>query len=106
MFARTSLWTGTPETLEAWAEHASVKVKALLEGLGPQAGNVGYAFLVDRAQGRGLTLTLWESEQAALASDQTAEQSRASIQQATGIQLKERGRWQVLAASLQSGSQP
>jgi hypothetical protein len=103
MFARTSLWSGSPETLGGWAEHASIiKVKALVESL---AGNVGYVFLLDRTQGRGLTLTLWESEQASLASDAAAEQSRASTQQATGIQLLERGRWQVVASSLQSGGQ-
>jgi hypothetical protein len=61
-------------------------VKALVESL---AGNVGYVFLLDRTQGRGLTLTLWESEQAALASAAAAEQSR-STQQATGIQLRRR----------------
>lgn len=38
-----------------WAEHAAIKVKALVESL---AGNVGYVFLLDGTQGRGLTLTL------------------------------------------------
>ena len=98
MFARTSLWSGSPESLQRWAEHATTKVKALVESA---PGNAGYVFLVDPASKRGITLTLWESEQAALATDQTAEQSRASTQLATGIQLVERGRWQVLATSLQ-----
>ena len=48
MFVRTSLWSGPPQTLEGWAEHAAIKMKALVESL---AGNVGYVFLLDRGQG-------------------------------------------------------
>ena len=102
MFARTSVWSGSPETLGQRAEHASTKVRSLVESL---PGNVGYVFLIDRAGVRALTLTLWESEEAALASDAAAGRSRASTQEATGIELVERGRYHVLASSLQSASQ-
>ena len=96
MFARTSLWTGSSEILDRWADHVLTIVKPLVAS---GSGNSGYLFLLDRANGRGMTLTLWESEEAALASDQMAEQSRASTQQATGITLVERGRWNVVASS-------
>ncbi len=54
-------------------------------------------FLINRESGTGLTLTLWESEEAAAETDRSAEQSRASTVEATGIELVERGRWEVVA---------
>jgi heme-degrading monooxygenase HmoA len=93
MVARTSSWKGSQETLERWAEHADQHVKPFVAGL---RGNVGAVFLIDRESGVGLTLTLWESEEAAAETDKNAEQSRASTVEATGIELVERGRWEVV----------
>ncbi|HEY4897586.1 MAG TPA: hypothetical protein VII01_16060, partial [Solirubrobacteraceae bacterium] len=47
-------------------------------------GNAGAYFFIDREDGSALTLTLWESEDAALVSDVTAEKSRESTVAATG----------------------
>lgn len=94
MVARTSSWKGSPETLERWADHAEKQVKPFVARL---PGNVGAVFLIDRESGAGLTLTLWESEEAAAETDRNAEQSRASTVEATGIELVERGRWEVVA---------
>jgi hypothetical protein len=58
-------------------------------------GNAGAIFLADPSGGRGLTVTLWETEEAALSSDDTAERSRAETVAATGVELLERGRYQV-----------
>jgi heme-degrading monooxygenase HmoA len=96
MYARTSTWTGTPEALEKWERHVT-------ENVGPRVaeleGNAGAYFFVDRAGQRGLTLTLWETEAAARASDEFAEKSRESTIAATGIELIERGRFEVLGRS-------
>jgi hypothetical protein len=92
--ARTSSWKGSPETLERWAEHAEKQVKPFVAAL---PGNVDAVFLVDRENGAGLTLTLWESDEAAAETDRNAEQSRANTVAATGIELVERGRWEVVA---------
>jgi len=94
MFARTSSWSGSAETLERWAEHAEQTVKPFVAGL---PGNAGALFLIDRRSGQALTLTLWDSEQAAADTDTNAEQSRASTVQATGIELVERGAWEIIA---------
>lgn len=94
MFARTSSWTGSPEALERWAEQVEASVRPFVLGL---EGNVGAFFLIDRAGRRALTLTLWESEEAAQASDEAAEQSRARTIDATGVELVERGRYEVAA---------
>jgi hypothetical protein len=55
MFARTSIWSGSPEALQKWADNAVSTVKGFVEGL---PGNAGAVFLVDRDGGTALTLTL------------------------------------------------
>jgi heme-degrading monooxygenase HmoA len=94
MHARTSSWKGSADTIERWAEHVTANVRPMVEQL---PGNAGAYFLVDRADGRALTLTLWEDETAAIASDATAEQSRESTIAATGVELLDRGRWELAA---------
>lgn len=94
MFARTSSWSGSPEVMEVWAEHAATNVVPFVRSL---PGNTGCILLIDREGSRGVTLTLWDSEEAAQESDRNAEQSRASTVAATGVNLIERGRYQVVA---------
>jgi heme-degrading monooxygenase HmoA len=94
MFARTSTWSGSPEALQKWADNAVAKVKDFVEGL---PGNAGVVFLIDRDGGTALTLTLWNSEDAATATDQFAEQSRAATLAATGTELVSRGSYEVVA---------
>ena len=94
MYARTSTWTGSADALERWAEHVAESVAPMVAGL---AGNVGAYFFVDREGGRALTLTLWESEDAAAATDRTADQSRERTVAATGVELERRGRYAVVA---------
>ena len=94
MFARTSTWSGDPAALDKWAEQVTSTVGPMVQGL---PGNAGAVFLLDRAGNRAMTLTLWDSEQAALASDQAAERSRASTIAATGVELVGRGRYEVVA---------
>lgn len=60
-------------------------------------GNAGAVFLVDRDGGTALTLTLWDSDDAARATDQFAEQSRAATVAATGTELVSRGSYEVVA---------
>lgn len=93
MYARTSTWSGTSEALEKWASHVNERVAPMVAGL---SGNAGAYFFIDRAGGNALTLTLWESEAEALASDQAAERSRESTLTATGVQLLARGRYEVV----------
>ena len=92
MYARTSTWAGPPEALENWVRHVREKVAPMVAGL---PDNAGAYFFIDRDQGRALTLTLWRSEDAALRSDVAAEKSRESTTAATGVELLERGRFEV-----------
>lgn len=54
-------------------------------------------FLIDREEGRALTLTLWETEEAAEETDRNAEKSRQITVEATLVELGERGRYEVVA---------
>jgi hypothetical protein len=94
MFARTSSWKGSPDTIERWAAHVGAAVGPMVERL---PGNLGAYFLVDRAAGRALTLTLWQDEPAGRASDAAADESRDRTVAATGIELLDRGRWELAA---------
>ena len=93
MYARTSTWAGTPEALENWVRHVKEKVGPMIATL---PDNGGAYFFVDPDQGRALTLTLWTSEDAALRSDETADKSRDSTIAATGVELLQRGRFEVV----------
>ena len=96
MFARSSSWTGSPEALKKW-EDSAPQVATMVAGLG---GTAGTLFLVDRAAGTAMTVTLWEDEAAAEVSDQYAESSRAATVAATGVELAERGRYEVVLQAL------
>jgi len=77
--ARTSTWAGSSEALDKWEEHVKAKVSGFVAGL---PGNAGGAFFIDRDAGKALTLTLWETEEAAAETDKFADQSRASTVEA------------------------
>ena len=96
MFARTTTWSGSPEALQKWADHAVNQVMGFVKGL---PGHAGVVFLIDREGGTALTLTLWESAEHASATDQFAEQSRAATVAATGAELVTRGSYEVVASS-------
>jgi hypothetical protein len=94
MVARTSTWSGSAEALDKWADHVNAKVSGFVQGL---PGNAGAAFLIDREAGTALTLTLWDTEEAAAETDKFADQSRASTIEATGVELLSRGAYEVVA---------
>jgi heme-degrading monooxygenase HmoA len=96
MFARTTTWSGSPEALQKWADHAANQVMSFVKGL---PGNVGVVFLIDRDGGTAMTLTLWDTGEHASATDQFAEQSRAATVAATGTELVARGSYEVVASS-------
>lgn len=94
MQARTSTWTGTPDALDAWAEHVLTNVKPMVAAL---PGNAGAFFFIDRAGVRALTLTIWSTDDSARSSDASADASRARTVAATGVELLERGSYEVVA---------
>jgi hypothetical protein len=95
MFARSSSWTGSPEALQKWADNAG-SVASMIRGL---PGVADAMFFIDREGGSAMTLTLWQTEAAALASDGNAEASRASTVAATGVELVARGRYEFVTTN-------
>ena len=93
MFARTSTWHGSPEALAKWVDHVTGQVAPMVQGL---PGVSGAVFLVDRESLSAMTMTLWDTEEAALVSDQHAEASRAATVAATGVELVARGRYEIV----------
>jgi heme-degrading monooxygenase HmoA len=93
MFARTSAWSGSPEALDKWMSHVTGQVAPMVRGL---PGVAGAVFLIDREGQSALTMTLWDTEEAALVSDQHAEASRAATVAATGVELAARGRYEIV----------
>jgi heme-degrading monooxygenase HmoA len=73
MVARTSTWSGSPEALDKCAEHVKTQVSGFVAGL---PGNGGRASFINRDAGTAMTLTLWDSEEAAAETDKFADQSR------------------------------
>ena len=90
---RTSTWSGSPEALDKWEKHVVTHVSGMVAGL---PGNAGAGFFIDRGTGKALTLTLWESEEAAAETDKFADQSRTSTMEATGVELVERASYAVV----------
>jgi hypothetical protein len=93
MEARTSTWRGSSEALDKWAEHVKDQVSGFVAGL---PGNAGGMFFINREAGTALTLTLWDSEEAAAETDKFADQSRASTIEATGVELLDRGAYTLV----------
>lgn len=95
MVVRTSTWSGSADQLDEWAVAVTEKVKPMVEQL---PGNKGAFFLIDREGGKALTFTLWESEDAARATDEAADQSRARTIGATGVTMVSKDRYEVVTS--------
>jgi len=84
MFARLGAWQGTPEELERWIERAREHVKPSIR---EDAGLKAAYWLADRAGGKGLIVTFWESEEAMRASEEARRRRQAATSAATGAQV-------------------
>ncbi len=80
MFARVSTYAGDPDELVRGFESARV-------GLQQIDGFSQAYFCVDRTNGKGLTLTLWNDEQALEASAEQAKQLRAQATEPSGATI-------------------
>jgi heme-degrading monooxygenase HmoA len=84
MFARLGSWQGSAEELERWIQRARDHVKPSLR---EDAGLKAAYWLVDRARGKGLIVTFWESEDAMRASEEARRRRQAATSAATGAQV-------------------
>jgi heme-degrading monooxygenase HmoA len=84
MFARVGSWQGSVEDLERWIERAREHVKPSIR---QDPGLKAAYWLVDRAGGKGLIVTFWESEEAMRASEEARRRRQAATTAATGAQV-------------------
>ena len=67
MFSRIGTWEGTPEELERWIARSREEVKPSIR---KDPGLAAAYWLADRARGKGMIVTFWESLGAMEASEQ------------------------------------
>ena len=81
MFARIGIWQGSPAEVERWIVRGREQVKPSIQR---DRGLAAAYWLVDRAAGRGMIVTLWESLEAMRASEDARAKRQASTSAATG----------------------
>jgi heme-degrading monooxygenase HmoA len=84
VFARIGTWQGTAEELERWVTRAREHVKPSVQR---DAGLTAAYWLVDREGGKGLIVTIWESEAAMHASEQSRAQRQSATSAATSARV-------------------
>jgi heme-degrading monooxygenase HmoA len=84
MFARIGTWEGSPDEVERWIARAREEVKPSIER---DRGLTAAYWLVDRAGGKGLIVTIWESEEAMQASEDARARRQAATSAATGAKV-------------------
>lgn len=83
-FARIGTWQGSPEEIERWIVRAREQVKPSIQR---DRGLTAAYWLVDRAAGTGVIVTLWESEDAMRASEEARARRQAGTSAATRAQV-------------------
>jgi heme-degrading monooxygenase HmoA len=100
VFARVSTFTGTSDEVDEAIREVRENVLPRTEQLD---GFKGAYFLVDRQNGKSLSVTLWESEEAMRASEEAANSLRSEVAEALGTQMVGVERYEVaLAAQVRS----
>lgn len=92
MWARVTTMQGPPESVDEAIDQVKSTVLPQMRDVD---GFQGMWMLVDRASGRGLGFTLWESQEAMEASEQRADQVRDRSAQDTGAQVANVERFEV-----------
>ena len=99
MFARIGIWEGTAEELEKWIVRGREQVKPNI--LKDPGLNAVY-WLADRKAGKGMIVTLWESEEAMNASEAARIRRQAAMATATGANVTT-DRYEVVDSVLVNG---
>jgi len=93
VFARVSTFQGSPENFDAANQQAR---ETVLPAARQMSGFKGMLMLGDRSTGKGLAITLWESEEALRASEDAASKLRSQSAADTGGQIVGVERFEVV----------
>jgi heme-degrading monooxygenase HmoA len=97
--ARIGTWQGSPEELARWIVRAREEVKPSIR---QDPGLSAVYWLVDRENGTGLIVTLWESAAAMQASEEARLRRQTGTAAATGARVTT-GRYEVIDALVMPG---
>jgi heme-degrading monooxygenase HmoA len=100
VFARVSTYTGTSDELDEAIRQVRENTLPKLMQLD---GYKGAYFLVDRQNGKSLSVTLWESEEAMSTSEEAANSLRSEVADALGTQMVGVERYEVAIAPQEEG---
>ncbi|MGH2727697.1 MAG: antibiotic biosynthesis monooxygenase family protein [Actinomycetota bacterium] len=85
---------------ETPVDKVDLAIKVINEEILPAAKKIpgfkGGYWLGDRASGKGITITLWESEEALKAGEDTAKQLRSEAAKKIGLKIGSIDRYEVL----------
>jgi heme-degrading monooxygenase HmoA len=84
MFARIGIWEGSEEELEKWIVRSREHNKP---NIVRDAGLKAVYWLADRSAGKGMIVTLWQSEQAMKASEAAALKRQSGTKASTGAKV-------------------
>jgi heme-degrading monooxygenase HmoA len=93
MHARVSTFAGDPSGIDKVTARARDEVLPAARGL---AGFKGMLAMGDRATGKVVAITFWESEQAMADSEEAANRLRSDAAQAGGEEITGVGRFEVV----------
>ena len=100
MFARVSTYTGTSDEIDEAIRQVRENTLPKLKQLD---GYQGVYFLVDRQNGKSLSVTLWEGEEAMNTSEEAANSLRSEVADALGTQMVGVERYEVAVAAQEGG---
>ena len=93
MFARISTFEGSPEHT---AEGIRIARRQFLPAARLQEGFRGMYLMFDRAKGRSLAITLWETEEDLARSEEAVQRARAESARSSGDRVVSVERYEVV----------
>lgn len=99
MHARVGIWEGTPEDLEKWIVRGREEV---VPDIARNPGLKAVYWLANRENGRGMIVTIWESEDAMNASETARLRRQSGTAAATGARVRTE-RYEVVNALTREG---
>lgn len=92
MYARVTTLQGAPDSVDAGLDDVKGNI---LPALRQVPGSAGMIAMADRATGKTIGITLWESEEAMTASEEAANTMRGSVAEAGNSQIATLERFEI-----------
>lgn len=97
MYARVSTYEGSVEDYDAGLVKMQTDIAPQVRKM---SGSAGLLSMIDRSTGRGLSITLWDSEEAMVATRESANQVRSQAASAMGSRIVDVTEYEVGVADM------